>query len=47
MPWDIKILDMHAQYFQSPKEDITWTKTPSKPKGTQKCNTIKGCPNYI
>ena len=19
MPWDIKILDMHAQYFQSPK----------------------------
>ena len=31
---------MHAQYFQEPKEDTIWTKTPNKPRDN-------GCPNYI
>ena len=40
-------VNMHAQDFHEPREDIIWTKTPSKPRSTQKCNTIKGFPNYI
>jgi hypothetical protein len=31
---------MHAQYFQEPKEDTIWTKTPNTPRDN-------GCPNYI
>ena len=41
------LVNMHAQDFQEPREDIIWTKTPSKPRRSQKCNTIKGDPNYI
>ena len=40
-------VNMHAQDFQKPKEDIIWTKTLSKPRSTQKCNMLKVCPNYI
>ena len=38
---------MHAQDFQEPNEDIIWTKHQENQEGTPKCDTTKGCPNYI
>ena len=40
-------VNMHTQDFQEPKENIIWTKTLSKQRNTQECNTINVYPNYI
>ena len=40
-------VSMHAQNFQEPKGDTIWTRHQENQDDTLKCDTIKGCPNYI
>ncbi len=38
---------MHAQDFQEPNGDMTWTKCKIDYDDTQRCDVSKGCPTHI